>query len=124
MSKVVLWVSDLKAQIDFYSKLFDVKRGFIGDDFAEVSCESNSVLLHTLPEEYRAETPLAAQLRHQTEVAIKPVFTVSNLAAAQNRVADTFATFSPGTIDFGPFVYQDVVDPEGNVIQLQQRIGN
>ena len=74
----MLWVSDLHAQIDFYSKLFDVK----------------------------------------------PVFTVSNLAVAQNRVAATFATFSPGTIDFGQFVYQDVVDPEGNVIQLQQRVGN
>ncbi len=119
MRKVVLWASDLAAQINFYSLLFDVAPGFVGDGFAEVSSELNSVLLHVLPEEYRAVTPLTAQLTHQTEVAIKPVFTVNDLATAEKRIAGTLGTFSAGTISYGNFIYQDVVDPEGNVIQLQ-----
>ncbi len=119
----MLWASDLAAQIDFYSRLFDVEPGFVGDGFAEVSSELNSLLLHLLPEEYRAVTPLTSQLSHQTEVAIKPVFTVDDLAAAERRTAGTLGTFSVGTISYGNFIYQDVVDPEGNVIQLQQLLG-
>ena len=97
--------------------------GFVGDGFAEVSSDFNAVLLHLLPEEYRAVTPLSTQLSHQTEVAIKPVFTVDDLAAAERRIVGTLGTFSDGTISYGKFIYQDVVDPEGNVIQLQQLLG-
>ncbi len=123
MSKVVLWASDLAAQIDFYSRLLNIEPGFVGDGFAEVSSDLNCVLLHVLPEEYRATTPLTAQLSHQTEVAIKPVFTVDDLAEAERRIGGTLGTFSDGTVSYGNFIYQDVVDPEGNVIQLQQLLG-
>ncbi|MEY4018931.1 MAG: hypothetical protein RLZZ590_231 [Actinomycetota bacterium] len=119
----MLWASDLAAQIEFYSQLLNVEPGFVGDGFAEVSSELNSVLLHVLPEEYRAVTPLTAQLTPQTEVAMKPVFTVDDLAATERRIAGTLGTFSAGTISYGNFTYQDVVDPEGNVIQLQQLLG-
>ena len=121
MSKIVLWVSDLDAQIDFYSSLFEVANPYRVDGFAEVADSTNSVLLHQLPAEYAAATPLTAQLAKQDEVAIKPVFTVANIEDAQSRTAHTFATFADQSASYGDFSYRDVVDPEGNVIQLQQR---
>ncbi|MDE2386607.1 MAG: hypothetical protein KGL77_02790 [Actinomycetales bacterium] len=121
MSKIVLWVSDLDAQVDFYSRLFDVAHAYSDAGFAEVTDGTNSVLLHQLPAEYAAATPLTAQLSAQDEVAIKPVFTIANIEDAHVRTADSFATFADKTAVYGDFTYRDVVDPEGNVIQLQQR---
>lgn len=121
MSKIVLWVSDLDAQVDFYSRLFDVAHAYRDAGFAEVSDATNSVLLHQLPAEYAAATPLKSQLPVQDEVAIKPVFTVANMQDAQARTAESLATFADKTSTHGDFTYRDVVDPEGNVIQLQQR---
>ena len=120
MTKIVLWVSDFDAQIEFYSALFDVENCYRVEGFAEITDGVNSVLLHQLPLEYRAITPLTAQLPTLDEVAIKPVFTVASIAEAKSRVGNSFASFSEASNSFGAFTYQDVIDPEGNVIQLQQ----
>lgn len=120
MSKIVLWVSDLDAQIEFYSALFECDSPYRADGFASVTGGTNEVLLHQLPAEYRAATPLTKQLTAQEEVAIKPVFTVRSLDAAAERTAATFGQFAAAKNTYGDFTYQDAVDPEGNVIQLQQ----
>ena len=122
MSKIVLWVSDLTAQADFYAKLLGVQIKHQTDAFAELSSDSNSVLLHLLPAEYREATPLAIGLPAQEEVAIKPVFSVPSIDAAKSAVGDTFARFGEAASTFGEHAYLDVVDPEGNVIQLQERL--
>jgi lactoylglutathione lyase len=121
MSKIVLWVSDLPAQTEFYRNLFDGAVSNASEEFAEVRGGRNSVLLHLLPEDYRYETPLTVQLPKQSEVAIKPVFEVDEIQAAKNRTERTLATFADQSATYGDFTYLDVVDPEGNVIQLQQR---
>jgi catechol 2,3-dioxygenase-like lactoylglutathione lyase family enzyme len=122
MSKVVLWVSDMDAQIGFYSSLLELQIGERQSGFVELQSEANSVLLHQLSEEYSAAVPLTSQLRPQTEVAVKPIFLVSDLAQARARVEGTFATYSPSEINHGHSRFLDLVDPEGNVIQIEQRI--
>ncbi len=122
MSKVVIWVSDIEAQTLFYSALFGVVVPIPDAGFVEVADSGNSVLLHLLPPQYAAKTPLTEQLPAQDEVALKPVFTVDSLEAALSRTKQTLATFGSNVSTYGAFQYQDVIDPEGNVIQLQQRI--
>lgn len=121
MTKIVLWVSDIDAQAAFYSKLLGLKQVIREPGFAEVSSESNSVLLHELPEEYRADVPLTAQLTAQQEVAIKPVFVVPNTAAARENINGTLGAVLGSEKTYGASTYLDVVDPEGNVIQIEQR---
>ena len=118
MSKVVLWVSDIAAQSSFYSALFDVAEPAQDNGFAEVADGVNSVLLHALPTEYAAATPLTKQLPVQDEVAIKPVFTVESIDLAVARVAHTFGSAAPNSATYGDFTYRDLIDPEGNVIQV------
>jgi catechol-2,3-dioxygenase len=122
MSKIVLWVSDMDAQIAFYSRLLSLDVAARETAFTELSNESNSVLLHQLPDEYRAIVPLTAQLAPQDEVAIKPVFVVANLARARESVVGTLGTFQGSEKTYGASIYLDAVDPEGNVIQIEQRI--
>jgi catechol 2,3-dioxygenase-like lactoylglutathione lyase family enzyme len=121
MSKIVLWVSDMDAQAAFYSRLLGLEQVIREPGFAELSSEPNSVLLHELPEKYRGTVPLTAQLTAQQEVVIKPVFVVTDIAAARKSINDTFGTVQGSEKTYGVFTYLDVVDPEGNVIQLEQR---
>jgi len=121
MSKVVLWVSDLDAQMCFYADLLGLAVDMRDEGFAELSNAVNSVLLHELPIEYRAVVPLIEQLPAQDEVAIKPVFLVDDIEAARVRAKGSIATFPRDEVTHGTAKYLDVVDPEGNVIQLEQR---
>lgn len=122
MTKIVLWVSDLDAQIAFYSSLLELELVGRESGFAELTGQGNSVMLHELPLEYRATVPLIDQLPAQTEVAIKPVFQVDDLDTARDRLAGTLASAAAETFTHGQSSYLDVVDPEGNVIQLEQRL--
>ena len=121
MSKIVLWASDVRNQAVFYSRLFDVEVPQIEANFASVSDGMNSVLLHGLPAEYASETSLTSPLAAQDDVAIKPVFTVSSIDAAVSRIAGTLAVIDPQRARYESYEYQDVIDPEGNRIQIQQK---
>jgi catechol 2,3-dioxygenase-like lactoylglutathione lyase family enzyme len=121
MSKIVLWVSDMDAQAAFYSRLLGLEQVIREPGFAELASETNGVLLHELPEEYRATVPLTAQLTAQQEVAIKPVFVVKDISAARKSIDGTLGTVQGSEKTYGASTYLDVVDPEGNIIQLEQR---
>ena len=121
MTKIVLWVSDMDAQMTFYSNLLGLRLDVQSEGFASLSSATNSVLLHELPVEYRATVPLAAQLPVQAEVPIKPVFLVDDLEVARDLVRGSFATFPRDVLSHESSSYLDVVDPEGNVIQIEQQ---
>lgn len=117
MSSIVLWVSDINRQANFYSALLGAPITSKSDDFCAVSDEKNSVLLHLLPEQYRVASGILSPA--QEDVAIKPIFSVGSIDAAIEgatqhgiRVFGTVATY-------GETSYQDCIDPEGNVIQLK-----
>lgn len=121
MSTIVMWAPDLRAQTEFYALLFDLPEPEIQGDFVSVTSSQKSVLLHRLPNECAAEVPLRKQLAANLDAAIKPVFTVDSIESALTRIANTFASVSSTEGRFGEFRYLDLVDPEGNVIQIQQR---
>lgn len=121
MSKIVLWASDVRNQAGFYSLLFGVEVPQIEANFADVSDGMNSVLLHGLPSAFASETSLTTPLPAQDDVAIKPVFTVRSIDEAVSRIASTLALIDTQRSQYGAYEYQDVIDPEGNRIQIQQK---
>lgn len=121
MTKIVLWVSDMDAQVAFYCSLLGLEESSRSEGFVELTSEYNAVLIHVLPDEYRAALPLTAQLAAQTDVAIKPVFRVADVEAARNLAEGSLATFAEEVVTYGSSKFLDVVDPEGNVIQIEQR---
>jgi predicted enzyme related to lactoylglutathione lyase len=118
MSRIVLWVSDINHQADFYSALFDTTPKSSSAEFSEISDGQNAVLLHALPEQYR--TP-SADVQLQDEVAIKPIFSVNNIDEAQSRVARFNVRYGSERNTYGDITYLDCIDPEGNVIQLSHK---
>ncbi len=122
LSSIVLWVSDMDTQSRFYAELFNVANVETRNGFAQVGDGANSVLLHQLPLEYRAQTPLNEALTAQTEVAIKPIFRVSSIQETTERIQHSFAKISGEVLNHGEFNYLDVIDPEGNVIQICEQV--
>ena len=122
MSSIVLWVSDIEAQTIFYSELFGIPAPISVNGFANVSDGKNAVLVHQLPEEFRAQVPLTKQLEVQEQVAIKPIFTLVSINEALQRSRNSCATFASESLKHGDYEYLDAVDPEGNVIQIRQVI--
>ncbi len=122
MSKIVLWVSDLNHQAEFYAALLAAPISSSGPEFAEVSDGQNSVLIHLLPEQYRTSISAGEVAEVREEAAIKPVFKVSDIDDARSRVEKYSVRFGSEKNIYGDIVYLDCIDPEGNVIQLCQQL--
>ena len=122
MSRIVLWVSDLNHQTEFYAALLAAPISSAGPEFAEVSDGQNSVLIHLLPAQYRSSIFAGEVAEVREEVAIKPVFMVSDIDGARLRVEKYRVRFGSETNVYGDIAYLDCIDPEGNVIQLSQQI--
>lgn len=121
MTTIVLWVSDINRQANFYSALLDAPITDKSDEFCAVRNKKNSVLLHLLPEHYRAAGSALAPA--QEEVAIKPVFEVESIDEAIARATAFELRVLGKEATYGEASYQDCIDPEGNVIQISQRNG-
>ena len=117
MTSIVLWVSNIDRQANFYSALLAAPMRDKSDEFCAVGDETNEVLLHLLPEQYRVSSP--DLLPAQEEVAIKPIFEVPSIDEAVVRATAFDLRVSGSVAQYGEASYQDCIDPEGNVIQLK-----
>lgn len=112
MSTIVLWVSNLERSANYYKDLFLAEAPYVTEGFASVKGLGNEVLLHLLPEEYRAE-PSYGELN-----PIKPVFSVDDIQRARAVALKHNCTFKTEVIQHGSVSYLDGTDPDGHVIQI------
>lgn len=121
MTSIVLWVEDLALAKTFYRELLAAE---ILDDsatFVRVASETNEVLLHLVPEQYREGVSSPVQVRE--EATIKPIFSVASIASARQAVAElTGRVNDPDTEQiYAGSRYCDGFDTEGNVFQVAER---
>ena len=115
MSVAVIWVSNLERSIAFYEALLSGVRENVAENYAGVRAGANEVLLHLLPEEYRAEPS------YGENNPIKPVFTIANIDAARGAIASHAGSLRDDSQTYGEWTYVDGADPDGHVIQVRQR---
>ena len=112
MSTIVLWVSDLERSAAFYADLFSAPTPYISEGFASVSGSGNTVLLHLLPQEYRAEPS------YGEDNPIKPVFAIDQIDRAGTVAAKHGCEFKAEAFEHDGKTYLDGKDPDGHVIQV------
>lgn len=117
MTTIVLWVSNLERSVKFYSAVFDAQHPYVTEGFASVEGNGNEVLLHLLPEQYRSE-PTSGE-----DNPIKPVFEVMSLDKAKLAAGSNGGRIKSEIQEHGPWKYSDGNDPDGNIIQVRERIG-
>jgi len=117
MTTIVLWVSDLDRSVKFYSALFEAKYPYVTEGFASVEGNGNEVLIHLLPEQYRSE-PTSGE-----DNPIKPVFEVVSLEKAKLAAGSNGGKIKSEISEYESWKYADGQDPDGNIIQVRERIG-
>lgn len=117
MTTIVLWVSNIERSINFYSAVFEDKRPYVSEGFASVEGNGNTVLIHLLPEEYRGE-PTSGE-----DNPIKPVFEVQSIDRARLAAGSHGGKIMAEVQEHGAWKYSDGFDPDGNVIQVRERVG-
>ena len=119
MSTTVLFVDDLTRSANFYAALLGGELSDLSATFVRVSTDANEVLLHQIP----GATPNATYAPRE-EVAMKPVYVVGSIDAARAAVAQLGGRVydASSVATYGNVHYCDAVDPEGNIIQLAERL--
>jgi predicted enzyme related to lactoylglutathione lyase len=117
MTTIVLWVSNLEKSVKFYSALFEDKHPYTSEGFASVEGNGNEVLLHLLPLEYRSEPS------YGEKNPIKPVFEVVSLDKAKLAAGSNGGKIKSEFQEHGAWKYSDGGDPDGNTIQVRERVG-
>jgi predicted enzyme related to lactoylglutathione lyase len=122
VTTIVLWVENLEAAANFYSALLNGEKLHASEDFVNVSSKINSVLLHKVPDQYAVGITVPPLIREDS--VMKPVFEVGSIEAARQSVTNTSGQIKSSDTEqsYGDIVYCDGFDPEGNVIQLAQKL--
>ncbi len=119
MSTTVLFVEGLTRSANFYAALLGGELSGQSATFVRVSTDANEVLLHQIPGAIPDESyPI------REDAAMKPVYVVGSIDAARAAVAQLGGrVYDASTVaTYGNVHYCDAVDPEGNVIQLAERL--
>ena len=119
MSTTVLFVEGLTRSANFYAALLGGELSDLSVTFVRVSTDANEVLLHQIP----GATPDATYAPRE-DAAMKPVYFVAAIDTARSAVVALGGrVYDAGTVaTYGNVNYCDAVDPEGNIIQLAERL--
>jgi len=118
MSPLVLFALDVPRTAAFYESILG---GHAVDEGAcsRVTSEIDEVLVHDIPAEIAATIEIASPPVAREDTPMKPVFIVDDVDATIARAeAHGGQTIGRGFTYEGRR-YQDLLDPEGNVIQLR-----
>jgi hypothetical protein len=81
--------------------------------------ERDEVLVHSIPEQVAKRIEVTSPPTPRAHSALKPVFDVASLAVALESVESTGGVATSQVFSLNGLTRHDVVDPDGNVIQLR-----
>ncbi len=114
--EAVLYVQRLGAMADFYERALGLQRADHDEDFCEL--RSADWTLWLVSGTGTAGLDRTGAARRRSEVPIKLCFVVTSIAAARTAIGGLGGRTSDRVWEFGGYLRTDIVDPEGNVVQL------
>jgi predicted enzyme related to lactoylglutathione lyase len=119
MSTTVLFADDLTRSANFYAALLSADLYDQSETFVRLSSDASEVMLHKI-----VGSTSATSYAPREDAAMKPVYFVASIDASRNAVAALGGrVYDASTVaTYGNVNYCDAVDPEGNVIQLAERL--
>jgi predicted enzyme related to lactoylglutathione lyase len=125
MSSLVIFAVNVKAVADFYEAVLglpllpkpgDSKRDLrLGNDREEI-------LIHSIPPQISQTIVLESPPIPREESAMKPIFDVKELSTALEQVSLKGGVVTERTFTLDGLIRHDVVDPEGNIVQLRSSL--
>jgi predicted enzyme related to lactoylglutathione lyase len=122
MSSLVVFSIDVRRLAVFYESVLDAEpRDELSGDIRLVS-ERDEVLIHSIPKGVAKDIAITSPPAPRDNSALKPVFDVASLESALSSVEATGGVVTGRGFSLNGLVRRDVLDPDGNVLQLRCRI--
>ncbi len=121
----VLYAKDLSKMVDFYVALNGGTVEDADDDFALITSGGTQFVILEIPGHISAQIQISDPPRVRAETPLKPVISVPDMDRAVTAVTEGGGALLPDAAQwrFKGNLVQDIVDPEGNVVQLWQPVG-
>lgn len=119
---VLIYAKHLLALSSFYEQVLGARVLHADDEHRVLQSPDVQLIIHAIPAQYSAAIVIEVPPVPREEQAIKPFFTVDNLAAAE-RIAEQCGGKVCGPVWPGPGLrVRNVCDPEGNIVHLRERV--
>jgi catechol 2,3-dioxygenase-like lactoylglutathione lyase family enzyme len=117
----VLYVKHLDRMRRFYSECCALRTAETTDAYCVLESDAWTLSLVAVPDELAATIQLADPARARDDVPVKLAFGVRSIDDLRVLVSQLGGQIDPGSApwDFKGLRHCDVVDPEGNIIQLR-----
>jgi predicted enzyme related to lactoylglutathione lyase len=121
----VLFAKDLAALSNFYQAVLAISASHSAEDHVVIASTKLRLLIHRLPADVASTVQIANPPRARSQTAIKLMFEVASIADARQYAQEHGGQLFPPESEWvdGDFRVCDGTDPEGNVVQFIERIG-
>jgi predicted enzyme related to lactoylglutathione lyase len=119
MGALVIFSPDVERLATFYELVLDARPTAEDSGDVRLSTDGDEILVHTVPRAVAARIEISVPPEPREGSALKPVFEVSSLPTALGRVEPAGGVVTERTFRHQGVTRHDVVDPDGNVIQLR-----
>lgn len=121
MSDLVIFTEKSATLFKFYLEVFNGRDTSKEDGHASMTLEDGQLTFVSIGQgDCESDTEVLNSPR--SDCAFKPSFAVKSIEEAVTRARNLGGTETGRNLEFAGSAYCDIVDPEGNVIQLRQRI--
>ena len=122
MNTLVIFAVNVKALASFYEAVLGLSpTPKLGDTKKDIRLGGKSVelLIHSIPPRIAKTIVIKSPPAPRDIAAMKPVFDVKSLSKAEEQVTLRGGVVTKVTFTIDGLTRRDVLDPEGNVIQLR-----
>jgi predicted enzyme related to lactoylglutathione lyase len=121
MSALVVFSVDVRRLATFYETVLGVAPNVESSGDIRLFGDREEILIHSLPRSVTKTILIETPPEPREGSPLKPVFDVDSLEAALQKVEEKGGVLTGRTFSIGGIARHDVLDPDGNVIQLRGR---
>ena len=125
VSALVIFAVNVKNVANFYESILGLSRSAKPGDSKQdirLCSDQDEILIHSIPTHIAKTISLTSPPVPREEMAMKPVFEVGSLSNALAQVPLLGGVVTDRTFTSDGVTRHDIIDPEGNVIQIRSRL--
>jgi predicted enzyme related to lactoylglutathione lyase len=119
MASLVIFSVDVRRLADFYEAVLGVTPTNDGSGDIRLRSDREEVLVHSVPVSVAKTISIQSPPVARDSSPMKPVFDVDSLEAALEAVETNGGVSTGRTFSMDGLTRHDVLDPDGNIIQLR-----
>jgi predicted enzyme related to lactoylglutathione lyase len=122
MSALVIFSPNVPRLAKFYEMVLDLQPTIEASGDVRLRNDLDEVLVHSMPGGSAARIEISVPPAPREGSPMKPVFEVGSLPEALEQVEANGGVITSRTFRIEGTTRHDVIDPDGNVIQLRSRV--